>query len=435
MESETRPTPAGGQQARRAGLLPAGCTALAALLALAAVAQAAPRKARPPGAPVPACPYDVPDDITAPVAAGNSPSSAKDDNPGDDSSDDDDDDDSSDAGGIVAAGGCLQVGGEADAGVTISRVRLKGVPSLLTRTLDTTVYDAKGTLTFGHVAPGPWGDVITRLSIDVLRNSSDISEASIQFGPAVAGMTTSFFDAWAADEFSFRSLASSQSPALLGWVYRPSDASSLSVSAEDNTYRRVTLTGYDGVVWPDLVGRARYVAAPFDFTLSAAWRQTRVSAVGADTIQGVAALASVRLDLPTANDGSYLLAQGAVADKALGYLGVNTTSSVFRLPIGGILNADVAERGRGWNGVAVANWQLAPTWSSAAFASIIRIDVPGTLGTGRFTSFRAAANVTWEPVEDFSMTAEFGYARFRSGVPLVPSSSGASMILSMSRSF
>lgn len=399
------------------------------------VSAAVPRKAAPNPPPLQSCNYEVPDDVTAPVAASD-----------DSSSDDDDDDDGEDtggngesadsnSGGLKLGEGCTKIGATVDVGLTLSWLRLSGLAGSFGRGFNVTTFDNNSTFEWGHVASGPFGDITSRLSIQFANSGPTINEAAIQFGPLIAGIETSFFDAWSADEFSFRALASSQSPGLLGYVWRPSDAMTVSLSAEDNTFRRITLTGYDGSPMPDVVGRFRWTAKPFDLTLSTAWRETRVSNIGVNAIQGIAGLASLKVDLPTANDGSYVIAQAAWSDRALGYLGINTTTSAFRLPIGTVLSANVAERGSGWNVAGVANWQFAETWSSAAFLSYVSIDIPNTDGAGRLQSMRGAANISWQPVDDFSLTAEFGYARLKSGIPLVPSSTGVSMILSMSRSF
>jgi hypothetical protein len=437
---ETRPWAAAGQPAGPPALLPLRPTAAALLLASVALAPAAasaamPRKAAPRPPALQSCTYDAPDDATAPVAA-NSADEADD----DDDDEDDDDDDAGDGadgnvGGLKAGDGCLKVGATLDVGMTLSWLRLSGLARGFGRDLNRTTFDNKATFEWGHVMTSAYGDIATRLALEFKVGSIDVNAASIRFGPVVAGAETSFFDAWTADEFTFRALASSQSPALLGYVWRPSDAMTVSLSAEDNTFRRITLTGYGGSTMPDVVGRFRWTALPFDLTLATAWRETRVSNVGVDGIQGVAALASLKVDLPTKNDGSYVIGQAAWSDRALGYLGINTTTSAFRLPIGTVLSANVAERGSGWNVAGVANWQFAESWSSAAFLSYVSLDIPNTAGTGRLQSTRGAANISWQPVDDFSLTAEFGYARLKSGIPLVPSSTGVSMILSMSRTF
>lgn len=395
-----------------------------------------PRKAAPKPPALQSCDYDVPDDITAPVAADDDGDDSDDDSDdGSDDSDDDSSDDDSSSGGLKVGDGCTKIGASFDVGMTMSWLRLSGLAGAFGRGLSVTTYNNNATFEWGHTIPSAYGDIITRLSLQFDVSGPTINEASVQIGPVVAGIETSFFDAWSADEFSFRALASSQSPALLGSVWRPSDAMTLSVSAEDSTFRRVTLSGYGGAALPDIVGRFRWTASPFDLTLSAAVHETRVTNPGVSAIHGVAALASLKVDVPTTTDGSYVIAQAAWTDKALGFLGVNTTTSAFRLPIGNILSADVAERGRGWNGALVGYWQFAPTWSSAAFVSFVNIDIPDTGGNGNLKSLRGAANISWQPVDDFSMTAELGYARLKSGIPLVPNSTNLSLILSMSRSF
>ncbi|MHB2166590.1 porin [Alsobacter sp. R-9] len=401
----------------------------------------------PPARDVLVCPFPAPDDVTAPllVQQEDDGDDSSDDPSGDGSDDDDEGDDDAGDGsgddggsdgpsGFVAAQGCVKMGLTLDAGVTVGRVvlpRLKG----LGRLQGVTTYTPKSTFDLWHTMPSDWGDVTTRLELETVPGSSDLSRASIQVGAVIAGVETSFFDAWSADEFSFRALASSQSPTLLGVVGRPSDRATLSMSLEDTTFRRVAVFGYAGQAMPDVVGRLRYYTAPVDLTFSAALRETRLTLPGASTIHGVAALASARITVPTAQDGSYVIVQGAWADQAPGYLGVSTRTSVFAIPLGNVLDAAVAEKGRGWNAALVGNWQWAETWASAAFVSYVSLDIPGTAGTGRLKSTRGAANVTWQASQTFTMTAEVGAARFDSGIPLVPSSRSYQVILSMSQAF
>jgi hypothetical protein len=340
--------------------------------------------------------------------------------------------------GWLVGDGCVFLGGEIDASISVGRIGgqlTRGIG----RSVDQTTYAPKSTFTIRHLVPTDRGDLIARFAMDTVPGSTTVSQASITFGPLVVGNDTSFFDAWSADEFSFRALASSQSPTILGWTWRPADAVALSVALEDSTFRRVTISGYAGQSLPDIVGRARYAQGPLDITLAAASRETRLSNDPASTIRGYAALASLKWTLPFGSGDSYVIAQGAWARQAPGYLGINTANSVFRLPVGDIFSAGAAERARGWNGALVGYWQIAERWSSAAFVSRVSLNIPGALsrtgGQPGYAAWRSAVNISWQPVDDFAITLELGRSRLESRLLLLPSSHINTAILSFQRSF
>ncbi|WP_293868114.1 porin [uncultured Alsobacter sp.] len=431
------------------GLL-AACGLLAASVFLTggpADARQLPRGGAAPAAALRACPFAIPDSINAPLSVLRDEIAADDDE--DDGDEDDDDEEGDDAPeptppaikrgpGWLVGDGCVFLGGEIDASMQVSRT---GGP--LTRgngrNLDRTTFAPLSTFALRHLVPTDHGDLIARLALDTVPGSTTIRQASITFGPLVVGNDTSFFDAWSADEFSFRALASSQSPTIAGWTWRPADAVALSVSLEDQTFRQVTVSGYAGQSLPDVVARAQYILGPVDLTVSGAARETRITDDPSRTIHGVAAQASVKWTLPLGNGDSYLVAQGAFARRAPGYLGVSTTNGIFRQPIGGIFSAAVAERANGWNAALAGYWQFAERWSTAAFVSRVSLDVPGALAKGGatpgFTALRSAINLSWQPVEDFSITVEAGRARLDSRLLLLPSSHTSTLIVSMHRSF
>lgn len=422
---------------------------LALLIAFPSYAAQLPRGAAAPSTALRACPFAIPDSINAPLTVMRDEIAADDgDDDEDDTEDDEDEEDEEDpapaaaikAGpGWLVGDGCVFLGGEIDATMQAGRIggqltRGRG------RGIDRTTYAPKSTFVLRHLTPTDYGDLIARFAMDTVPGSTTVNQASIAFGPLVAGNETSFFDAWAGDEFSFRALASSQSPTILGWTWRPADPLALSVSLEDNTFRQVTISGYAGQALPDIVARARYSKDPIDITLAAAARETRLTDDPSGTIHGVAALASVKWTLPIGSGESYLIAQGAWARQAPGYLGINTTNGVFTQPIGnGIFSAQVAERARGWNAALVGYWQISDRWSSAAFVSRVTLEVPGALsGSGNtpgFTAWRSAVNVSWQPVDDFAITLEAGRARLDSRLLVLPSSHTNTLILSLQRSF
>jgi len=393
-----------------------------------------------------ACPFTIPDDVNVPQALIDA-----DDDDSDDSDDSDDDgagDSDSSAGPAwqLPGGGCVAMTGNVTAGVQANKTTgVKG--ALINRAVPVTVYTSIGTLDYSYARQLDSGFLIGRVSADLTAAggttggvnaiSQDIvspSRISLTFRSITAGIETSFFDSWSGDEFTFRALAPSQSPGILAWTMRPDDATALSVSLEDTVFRKVTVSGYAGTRLPDVVGRYRRYADPFDLTVSVAARQTRLINPDEATLNGGAVQVSLKRSLPMGDD-SYVIVQGAYAVNALGYLGINTTNSAFSFQLPGVLGANVAERGNGWNLAGVFNWTFAEKWRSAAFVSAVSLDLPRVDGTGRLRSVRGAANITFSPSDSLDMTLELGYARLESGIPLIPSLRQTSLIASMATAF
>jgi hypothetical protein len=132
---------------------------------------------------------------------------------------------------------------------------------------------------------------------------------------------------------------------------------------------------------------------------------------------------------------SYALFQLAFAKQAPGYLGVNTTTSAFRINLPGVLGAADAERASGWNAAAVLGWAWSDKWRSAAFASIVSLTMPDKDKSGRVTAARGALNLTYTPVASLDFTAELGLASVESGVSLLPSARQVTLIVSVRQSF
>jgi hypothetical protein len=151
-------------------------------------------------------------------------------------------------------------------------------------------------------------------------------------------------------------------------------------------------------------------------------------------IWGRAAQVSARYDFEGSAEGSYVIAQGAIASQALGYLGINTRTNSLGLTLPGTYSAQVAERGGGVSGALVGVWQAAPQWRFAGYATMASLSVPGLAG-GQLRSTRVAANVMWSPIKNLDFVLEGGFGSIESRIPLVPSARQFGATVTVARSF
>jgi hypothetical protein len=355
--------------------------------------------------------------------------------PQDPSSEDESDEQEEPSPGIALPNnaGCMFLSQEVTSGSELKSVTTRnagGTPDALSVLTSTSQLGA----TFGmtHVDGRLEDPLVTALSF---RGGPDgqasLNQVSIGNSRFMAGIDSSRFDVWAGDEFSFRSLAPAQSPGQVAAVLWKGERSIALVSLEDPYFRRVTVSGYGSVNQPDMVARWAGQLGPASLVLAAASHQTTLA--DNSRLQGYAGIASIKYELESIGTGSYVLVQGTVARKALGYLGINTTSNALSLNLPGVLSAAVAEQGRGLSGAAVAVWELSGRWRLAAYGTAARLSVPILSGSD-LTSWRSAANVKWSPAKGFDFVLEAGLGRTLSGISIIPSTTTKSMVMTVSKS-
>ena len=398
----------------------------------------------PPSRRMQACPWSPPaaDAIDMPQAQIDAEA--------DDDEDDDEDDAPSKPGdvgssagpGMYAAGhGCILIDTSVNTGtqVNVTSTKIGGQGTSLTTSQSILLATANVT----HYAPSEYGDIITRVSFGIDQaNNGTMSQASIAIGKAVMGLHPSFYDAWAASEFSFRALTPSQSPMLAAVTFRPSDNSTVSLAIEDPSFRRTTISGYGGLRSPDLIARGRYSTGPWQLIVSGALHQTTFAdpLPGATAPDGIfwggALQAFAKYTLPNeAQPGNaFVLAQIGYARQAAGYLGINNPTSAFAITLPGVFGAKDMERTNGWNAASSIGWAWSERWRSAAFASMVNLQVPDAGDRSKVVSRRAAINVTYSPAASLDFTLELGASSLSSQHSLIPSLRQYSVILAMSHS-
>ncbi len=372
---------------------------------------------------LPACPFGLPEDFGA-IPQPQDPTSEE---------GSDEQDEPSPGIALPNSSGCLFLSQEVISGSELKSVRTRntgGDPGALNVLSSTSQLGATFGLT--HVDGRLEDPLVTALSIRAGPDGqASLNQVSIGNSRFTAGMDSSRFDSWGGDEFSFRSLAPAQSPAQAAAVLGKGERWIALVSLEDPSFRRVTVSGYGGSNQPDLVARWAGQLGPATLVLAGASHQTTLA--DNSRFQGYAGIASLKYDLEALGNGSYVLVQGTVAHKALGYLGINTTSNALSLNLPGVLSAAVAEQGRGLSGAAVAVWEVSDRWRLAAYSTAARLNVP-ILSGGDLTSWRSAANVKWSPAKGFDFILEGGLGRTLSGISIIPSSTTKSMVMTVSKS-
>lgn len=394
---------------------------------------AAPRfvAACPFGPPVD--PLDLPEAEEEDTAAASSEADGADDDEDDDDDDDDEEDEEPVATGLVdGPGRCLFVDGELTVGYQTSRVTGPTARIAGARNLSRSSMTGLSSFNITHVTRGDGPDIVARIGFDGGASELTLTTASLTYGRFTGGLSDSRFDVWAGDEFSFRALASSQSPLLASWTLIATPRFAATLSAEEPSFRRVTVSGYGGVRRPDVVGRMTFGFGDSRLTLTAAQRHQRFTDSSRTGAQGYAAQASLNLSL---GEASYLILQATHARNAVGFLGVNTASNTLGVTLPGFLSASVAELSRGSSGAVVLVTALSENWTAAAFTSASLIDVPRVCSGCYVETLRSAANLTYAPNPAFSIAFEAGRARVISQVPGFPSSRTWTLTTTITRTF
>lgn len=372
-----------------------------------------------------ACPLDAPEDY----AVLPDPPGADDEDDEDEDEDEDESESSAGPGIRVGPNQCIFPNLEVTAGnqsAWLGGAIGKGLGPMANAPF---VGQLNTTIGLTHVDNSWAGGLVTVISY---AGSSDfsLSQASVHSKYFGFGLMSSRFDAWSGDEFSFRAIAPSQSPYIMSIVPWRSDNSIFVISAEDPVFRRVTVSGYGPSRMPDAIVRWVGRLQNFDLTLSGATHETVLTSGG--SLRGWAGLASLRWNLPKLGDGSYVLAQVSVANKALGFLGINTSTNTYAFTLPTALNATTAEAGRGVAGALVGFWQRTDEWAYAAYLTGTKLSLPGVFG-GNILSWRTALNSTWTPFEGLSIGVEGAFARVQSNVPFVPSGNAKTILITMTR--
>jgi hypothetical protein len=177
---------------------------------------------------------------------------------------------------------------------------------------------------------------------------------------------------------------------------------------------------------PDFVAAVGQTTDWGQFQLSGALHQVRTETdagsgyTGASDpkMWGYAVQGGVMVDLPHIASGDSLYLQAAYVDGAVTYLGLVNASGDFAPPDAYIdANGDLSGV-TGWNLTAqyLHNWS--PTLQSALFGGVARFklansEAEATYGASGGTNYNVGANLTWNPIQPLSLTAQYDYNMYK----------------------
>ena len=242
-------------------------------------------------------------------------------------------------------------------------------------------------------------------------SSGSLSSLWMSLGPVTLGLKGSYFDFWAGDEFGFKATAPSASTFLYALALRTSENSTLIVSGEDPTQRRLSDTGYAGAAVPDVVARWKYEDDSTTVHLGGVLHQLRFASPNRTTRYGHAVVFGVQQQISSIGTGDYITAQLAYANTAPGYLGIAQPGGLLRFTLPRNAPVFIMETMRGWTAALSYSHGWSDTWRSNAFATYVDLRMTEGPGRGKVEVGRAAINLVWTPITGLDVTWELGAAQ------------------------
>lgn len=311
----------------------------------------------------------------------------------------------------LQSGPCFKISGTATYSVTlndgaITSGRTSG------RQSDHLLKEARTVLGLQMIEDLPIGRFRAGLEFDwsnsASANSGSLSNLWMSLGSVTLGLKGSYFDFWAGDEFGFKATAPSASTLLYALALRTSENSTLILSGEDPTQRRMADTGYAGVALPDVVARWKYEDDSTALHLGGALHQLRFASPGRGTRYGHAVVFGVQQQISSVGTGDYLTAQLTYANTAPGYLGIAQPGGLLRFTLPRNGPVFIMETMRGWTTAFSYSHGWSDTWRSNAFATYVDLRVTEGPGRGKVQVGRTAINLVWTPVTGLDFTWELG---------------------------
>lgn len=311
-------------------------------------------------------------------------------------------------------GPCFKVSGTATYSVTLNDgTTTSGHTS--GRQSDRLLKEARTVLGVQMIEDLPIGRLRAGLELDwsnsASANSGSLSSLWMSLGPVTLGLKGSYFDFWSGDEFGFKATAPSASTLLYALAVRTSENSTLILSGEDPTQRRMADTGYAGVALPDVVARWKYEDDSTALHLGGALHQLRFASADRTTRYGHAVIFGVQQQISAIGTGDYLTAQLAYANTAPGYLGIAQPGGLLRFTLPRNGPVFIMETMRGWTTALSYSHGWSDTWRSNAFATYVDLRITEGPGRGKVQVGRAAINLVWTPVTGLDFTWELGATR------------------------
>ncbi len=294
--------------------------------------------------------------------------------------------------------------------------------------LDTLTWFARGDVRFDARTETEWGTLRSFIELRASKNGRsgwgvDADQAFIQFAGFTIGRAQSFYDFLPYDFYG--DLFSDTKLEQIAYTASFGSGFAATIAVEDKT-DRTTLDYNDGVIgldnrgsqaWPNIVAALRVDQAWGSAQVSVAIQDQEgnetVLPVDADDI-GFAVQGGMSFNLPFANEGSFVWAQGAYSEGAMSYViqGVDTgafvgqqygyTDGVFDTALSDGSNNEAWAVG---GGVHIAATETITLAGAGYYFEYDTADVGEDL-----TGVKVLGRVGWEPVSGLHLGAEVGYA-------------------------
>jgi hypothetical protein len=345
------------------------------------------------------------------ASAHEAPAAASDDD------DEDEDDDESETLGFLAADGitCIAAGGSVTASAQVKHQTAK-YPAIMSSTGPYSSTAAMG-LKLATSTITAYGALTTALKISTdTTGMSSLDQAVIAVGTISAGYDGSQFNNWTGENFAGSALQKMPSNLqlvrkfpLLSWL-------TLAVSIESPVSESTSSSGASSVnsekappagLVVALEETGDVVSGKVAFYGRPSWTDE----VGVGRPAMWAMNAGLEYDATALWSGLTVATQATVARNAPESIGNRFERATIRN-----LNLPALET-LGWSGVISLGKELTDEWSMNAYASFFKVTFPSqTAFSGRVSSIRGAANLTWSPTGDFSLIMEVNVSQLTLGL-------------------
>jgi hypothetical protein len=266
-------------------------------------------------------------------------------------------------------------------------------------------------------------------------NETYAPRAFVQWAGFTAGRAQSFFDFYATPAYSnttnvLGSDTGGQGDTVFAYTAQFGNGFSASISAEDTTARRLTVSGsggYAGRQWPDFAANLRLDQAWGSAQVMGAVHQVRTKSDTSPTFSevGYALGAGVKFNLPMLGKGDSFATQFTYAKGALSYVGsglgtfaiTNGGTTANGLSDDAVVSGTAIDLTQGWSVVAGyghhwnANWQtsLYGTYGHINYSDAAGATLWGAGQNADWSFWQVGSRTVWTPVHNLDLSVDVMY--------------------------
>lgn len=318
-----------------------------------------------------------------------------------------------------------------------------------TRAADKNTFRARGYIGYDHRTATEYGLLRTYVRAFIGRDNAGayapvLEYAFIQFGGLTVGRVTPVFEtgfaASTSMSYGFGGGSDIAYVNSIGYTANFGGGFSATIALDAAAERRAAITGgiYAGQAMPDVVGALGYAGSWGEVKLSGAVHQVNTIAGGGtpfvgtgnpSTKYGYAGQLGVKVNLPMLSKGSYLWAQGTIAQGASSYTGFGsfTIGQFTYASTDGVIAANAIRLTRSWALAGGLKAYVTPTVWVGLAGMYSQIDPTGAANT--VTTAAVVGNVGWEPVAGFAIIGEGIYANVRASAGVIPAGTDKSSFM------